>query len=207
MPEINIATPVLVAAGIVICGGGWFLFRLSVRILGFIAGAWAGYVLITLAADVFSMGSLLAGAAGKVAAAVAIVLFGLLGAVLVRIMVKLVLFVSGTLFGLLISAAVMGFPLSRFEMGSFQTVVTEIPLWAVVAALIFGVLFMFFERGFIILYTAASGAYLISTALGAPSAIFFALLAAGSLLQYRLSRGQDVRNLEIITAEKVRSTR
>jgi hypothetical protein len=202
MPEINAVTLVLLAAGVVVCGGGWFLFRLSVRFVGFIAGAWVGYVLITLVSGVLPLGSMLSGIPGRVAAAVGIVLFGIVGAVLVRGLVKVVIFVSGALLGLLISVSVTGFPLSRFGTESFQIVVTDIPLWAFATALILGVIFVLFERCFIILYTAASGAYLISTTLGVPVFVFFAFFAAGSFLQFRLSKGEQVKNLEIITAEK-----
>lgn len=207
MQNLGIATPIIVAAGLIVCGGGWFLFRLSVRILGFIAGAWAGYLIYMLAAASFSFDPRFTGTPGIVSASVVVLFFGLLGAFAVRVVVKLVLFVSGVFFGLLMSSAAAGFPLSRFEIGSFEAVMAGIPLWAAVASLVFGVLFVVFERTFIILYTSASGAYLVSTVLGAPSYIFFALVASGALLQFRLSRGEDVKNLEIIPAEKVRGPR
>ena len=199
-------TPIIVAAGLMICGGGWFLFRLSARILGFIAGAWAGYLIYMPAVAFFSFEPLFTGTPGIVAASMVVLLFGLLGAFAVRVVVKLVLFASGIFFGLLMSSAAAGFPLSRFEIGSFVAVAAGIPLWAALASLVFGVLFVVFERAFIILYTSASGAYLVSTVMGAPSYTFFALVAAGAFLQFRLSRGQDVKNLEIIPAEKVRGS-
>jgi len=207
MPEMNIEAQILIALGLVVCGGGWLLFILSSRLIGFIAGVWGGYVLVMLASEALSIQPFMGGITGQITGGVVIFLTGLLGALMVRLLVKVFLFVSGNLFGFLISAAVSGFPMSRFEIGHFQIMLTDIPLWAVVAAFIFGIFFMIFERGFIILYTAASGAYLIATALNAPSYIFFALMAAGALLQFRLSRGEDVKNLEIITAERVRGPR
>ena len=183
-------------AGLLLCFGGWWLFRASVFFMGLILGASFGYA---LAAFVVKAGLVdVPGSWLPWVIIVSMILFGLLGIWLIKKLLKVLLFIGGFLFGILISAFYAGIQVTPMQPDLILVLVKNLPLWSVALGIGFGILFVFFEKAFIILYTCAVGSYLIMSRTGAPVYLFYGLLVIGALVQFRVSKGTRVKDMKII---------
>ncbi len=185
----------IIIAGILLCLAGWQLFRISVYIIGFVLGASIGYVISSFAV---SMGG---NAPAPTWAPWVIILVslvtGIIGIFLIKAVVKIALFLAGLLFGVVLVSLFTGsFEGSAYSFGT-EMFLRNISVWSLLAGLVFGILFMFFEKWFVILYTGAAGAYILMLHLDAPPLLFYAMLVAGTVVQLWMSRGKKVRNLQI----------
>ena len=76
-------------------------------------------------------------------------------------------------------------------------IIENISIWTITSGIVFGVLFIFFEKWFVILYTSAVGAYLIILQTQAPIVIFYGLIAIGTVIQFWMSKGGSVKGLRV----------
>jgi len=127
----------------------------------------------------------------------AAVLFGLLGIFLIKKMIKLALFLAGFLFGAALVAVYTNAPVGPLGVHSVKIILESISLWSVFAGIACGVLFVFFEKGFVVLYTGAMGAYLLTVSLDLIPIVFYVLLVLGANVQLYISRNKRVQNLSI----------
>ena len=185
----------LVIAGVLICFAGWQIFRLSARFLGFILGAGTGYTLAVLASEMTGQTIPILWEPW-IFLAIAI-LFGLLGVFLIKTIIKGILFLAGFQFGILLVAVYSGNVGDTIHAYGIAMILKHTSFWAIVSGVVFGILFVLFEKGFVLLYTSAVGAYLIVNYLSAPPAAFYCLLAAGAAIQLWMSRGSTVKNMKI----------
>ena len=200
--KLNPESIAIVVAGALLCFAGWHLFRFSRYIIGFILGASVGHVLAVLALNVFKRPFPPSWEPWVVL--VFIILFAFIGTLLLKLVIKAVLFIAGFLFGNLLVVVYTGNMEILAGAHNVQVMIDSVSLWSLGAGLVCGILFIFFEKAFVILYTCAVGAFLIMTRLAAPPMVFYGMLITGSLVQFRMSRGTKVKNLQIseITAKR-----
>jgi hypothetical protein len=193
--DFNASVIVGLVAGILLCLFGWHLFRASVYYLGFILGATVGYALSVAAIE--GLGDALSVEWRPLIILFAMILLGILGAFLIRNFIKVILFLAGFLFGMVVATIYTGARIEMIHPNALWTVFDNLSPISIVGGVIFGALFIFFEKVFIILYTSAVGAYLIMVHLEAEPVIFYAALVMGTLFQLSMSRGARVKNMQV----------
>ncbi len=201
--EIPLESAVLLAAGLLIGAAGWPLFRISARVIGLILGAGTGYILALVLSR--SLASHVPDSWESWGMLLVTVLFGVLGTVLIRFLVKTSLFVGGLLFGVLVVSAWQGTLSNVEDAGSLTTVVEHLSAWSLGAGILSGVVFVFFEKAFVILFTAAVGAALLTTPLNLPREGFYVVLLAGTMAQLWLSRGKRAERMEVVESRPART--
>ena len=189
----------IIVAGILLCFAGWYLFRVSIHIIGFILGASIGYTLFTLALK--TLGKILPVAWGPWAILGSAILFGLLGIFLIKTAVKAILFIAGFLFGMVIVSMYSGEVVAINHIHSIEFLIHNFSIWSLASGVLFGILFIIFEKGFIIVYTSAVGAYLLTSQMGLQPMVFYGLLIVGALIQFFISKGEKVKNLQITKSD------
>lgn len=177
--------------GVIICTTGWLLFKVSTKIIGFILGASIGYGIAAFVLKFIST-SLHPSLTHWLPFFCAI-LMGILGIFLIKTVVKLILFIAGLFFGITVFSIYSGTTSEMTYPFGIEMIIENISFWAIVSGAIFGILFILFEKWFVILYTSAVGAYLIMNQLRAPLMIFYGLIVAGAVIQFYLSKGRDIK--------------
>ena len=193
--QLTYESVMMIVAGGLLCFAGWHLFRLSIRILGLLLGANIGYALSSVFFKTVESPVPVSWEPWVVLFFTC--LFAFLGIVFIKSMVKIVLFIGGFLFGVILAAVFTGGQMETLQPVGIQIFVDNLSIWSLLSGLIFGILFIYFEKGFVILYTCSLGAYLISSRLGAQPMIFTVAFAAGTAVQFWMSRGSRVRNLSV----------
>ena len=193
--DLNPESIAIIVAGVLLCFAGWHLFRFSRYIIGFILGASIGYALSVIALKTFEKPFPPSWEPWVVL--VATVIFALLGILLLKVVIKTALFIAGFLFGNMLVAVYLGGMKVTAHSYSIEVLIQNISIWSIAAGLVCGILFVLFEKGFVILYTCAVGAYLVTIRMGAPPTVFYALLLVGSFAQLWMSRGSRVKDLQI----------
>lgn len=184
----------LLALGTLFCLGGWHCFRVSRFIVGCIAGVSAGLTFVVLLARKYP--DLLS---DQWAALVAAAFLGALaGILLTRWFLKLLLFSSGFLFGAWMVTHAPWFLAMIQRLDLPIRLSSGIAVASLIVGLGGGVLFLRWEKVFIILVTAGAGAFLLTAASGAPSYSFYGFLLAGTGLQSWISRGRRVKNMRAV---------
>jgi len=189
----------IIVVGIVLCFAGWYLFRFSTHIIGFILGASIGYTLFTLALKI--LGKTLPVAWEPWAILGSAILFGLLGILFIKTAIKAVLFIAGFLFGMVVVSIYSGGVAGISHPYGIEFLINNLSIWSLASGLLFGILFILFEKGFIIVYTCAVGAYLITSQLGPKPMLFYGLLIIGGLVQFWMSKGVKVRNFQVTKSD------
>ena len=95
--NLNPESIAMIVAGVLLCFAGWHLFRFSRYIIGFIVGASTGYVLVVLALQTFQKPFPPSWEPWVVL--ISTILFALFGVLLIKVVIKAVLFIAGFLFG------------------------------------------------------------------------------------------------------------
>ena len=113
------------------------------------------------------------------------------------LLIKVILFTGGFLFWLLLVSAFSEKSMRPIDPVHLNIFIENLSVWDILPGLIFGILFIFLEKGFIVLYTSAVGAYFISGNFETDPLVFYALLAAGASFQFWISRNSRVRNMEL----------
>jgi hypothetical protein len=182
--------------GALICIAGWQLFNISVKIIGFILGASIGYALGVFALKIFetSFDPTFAPWAPYLTA----ILMGILGILLIKTLIKSILFIAGLFFGIVIYSIYSGMELGTIQSFGFEMIINHISIWSLAVGVVFGILFIFFEKWFVILYTSAVGAYIIIIQLHAPLIIFYGLIIIGSAVQFWMSKGKKMKGLQTV---------
>lgn len=193
--DISFESIAIIVTGVLLCFAGWHLFRFSRYIIGFIVGASTGYVLAVLTLKTFQKPFPPSWEPWVVL--ISTILFAVIGILLIKVVIKAVLFVAGFLFGNVLVAVYSGGMKAMPDTYSIQVLIDNVSVWSIGAGLICGILFIFFEKGFVILYTCAVGAYLVTTQMGAPPMVFYVMLSVGSVVQLWMSRGARVKNMQI----------
>ena len=193
--DISVESIVIIVVGIFLCFGGWYLFRFSVYFIGVIVGASTGYSLAVLAFRVG--GQHLSTSWEPWIIFLSMVVFAFVGVILIKTLVKVVLFIAGFLFGIVTTSIYSGGVEEFVQPYGIEMILKNPSIWSVIAGVAFGILFIFFEKWFVILYTCAVGAYLVMAQLAAPPIVFYALLVVGCIVQFWISKGARVRNLRI----------
>ncbi|HEA65612.1 MAG TPA: hypothetical protein ENI07_02145 [Desulfobacterales bacterium] len=194
---IDPTSAAILAAALLICFFGFHLFSFSIRIIGFLLGTGTGYTLSGWLPAVaqkpfppFWDPWVIVGMT---------LFFGILGIALIKTALKAALFVGGFLSGLLVFTLITGPSLDEAQVYGVYWLVKQISIWSILAGVLFGAAFVFFEKGFIVLYTAAAGAYVAAIQLHADSLLFVFMLVTGMVVQFWLSKGAYVKNLQIIS--------
>jgi len=193
--DLNLESIAIIVAGVLLCFAGWHLFRFSRYIIGFILGASVGYTLAVTALTTFEKPFPPSWEPWVVL--ISTVLFAVFGVLLIKVVIKAVLFVAGFVFGNMLVAVYTGGVKMTAGTYNVQVLIDNVSVWSIGAGLVCGILFIFFEKGFVILYTCAVGAYLVTIRMGAPPTVFYALLLVGSFAQLWMSRGSRVKDLQI----------
>lgn len=193
--EINATTIMGFIAGILICLFGSHLFCASVYYLGFILGATVGYALSVAAME--SLGHALPVNWRPLVILFAAILIGMLGAFLIRNLIKVFLFLGGFLFGMMVATLYSSARFGIIYPEALWTVFDNLSPISIVGGVLFGTLFLFFEKGFVILYTSSLGAYIIMIQLKGDPVVFYAALIIGALFQLRMNRGVKVKNMQV----------
>ena len=193
--QISTETILVLLAGAVLCFAGWHLFRVSKYIIGFVIGGSIGHSLAQSLVVMFDKPELMSWAPWISVAGM--VLFGILGVLMVKAVIKVLLFAGGFVFGAGVVSVLTGGAHGLVQVHSASLLIQDLSAWAIAAGAACGILFIFFERGFVILYTAALGAYLATWPFGLNPVVFLLLTAAGAFVQFRMSRGVRVSNLTI----------
>ena len=139
----QIAAPLAVAVGILICFWGYRLLKLTLGVMGFIAGATGGW----------AVGLSLAPSNSGIAVICAIV-GGVIGAVLCIWLFLLGVFLLGASAGAIVATAL-------FSAAGNQPQ----PILVLVLAIVFGIIAMVMQKLMIVVCTAFSGSYLVTAGL------------------------------------------
>jgi len=190
----------MVVAGVLLCFAGWHLFRFSRYIIGFVVGASVGYALAVTALKTFQKPFPPSWEPWVVLAST--LLFALFGVLLIKLVIKALLFVAGFVFGNLLVAIYSGSVKATTDAFNIQLLIDSLSIWSLGAGLFCGTLFIFFEKGFVILYSCAVGAYLVMAQLAAPPLLFYIMLIAGSIVQLWMSRGSGVKNMQVAPVDR-----
>jgi len=185
----------LASLQVLLCFAGWHLFRFSRYIIGFVVGASVGYALAVTALQTFQKPFPPSWEPWVVLAST--LLFALFGVILIKLVTKATLFAAGFVFGNLLTAVYSGSVKVTTSAFNVQLLIDNLSIWSVGAGLFCGILFIFFEKGFVILYSCAVGAYLVMAQLAGPPFLFYLMLIAGSIVQFWMSRGSGVKNMEL----------
>ncbi len=108
---------------------------------------------------------------------------------------------AGLLFGVIMVSIFSGGTEGIAHPYEVETLMKNISIWSILSGLAFGILFILFEKGFVILYTSAVGAYLLMTQLNATPALFYGMFLIGTVVQLWMSKGKKVKNMQIIDAK------
>ncbi len=182
---------VIIVIGIIICTAGWLLFRVSIKIIGFILGASIGYVIAVFGLEFIS--DSLHQSLDPWIPFLCAILMGFLGIFLIKTVIKLILFIAGLFFGIAVFSIYSSKTMGTIYPFGVEMITRNISLWAIISGFIFGILFIIFEKWFVILYTSAVGAYLIMNQLHVPWVIFYGLIVAGAIIQFFLSKGREIK--------------
>ncbi len=193
MPEID--SPALLISGIVLCFAGWFLFRVSIYFIALLLGTTVGYSLTVFIAAESGEKFIIANEIWLIAGLSLI--FSIIAVILIKTLIKTIIFSGGFIFGALATSTVMGVYNKTIHSFNLHLILHNISIHAIVAGLIFGIIFIFFEKVFIVLYSVVVGALLIALSLDDNQYIFPAMILAGTAVQFALSRGRRVRNLKV----------
>ena len=168
---------------------------MSTKIIGFILGASMGYAIAVFILK-FISASLRPSLALWMPFLCAI-LMGFLGIFLIKTVVKSILFIAGLFFGIAIFSIYSVTTSGTIYPFGIEMIIRNISFWAIISGAIFGILFILFEKWFVILYTSVVGAYLIMNQLHVPLGIFYGLIVAGAVIQFYLSKGMGVKELVV----------
>lgn len=192
----------IIVIGLLLCFAGWWLFRISTFSMGLILGASMGY---TLAVLVLKTGQIpLPDSWAPWVIILVTIIFGLLGILLIKTIIKILLFIAGFLFGMVLIALYSGGQGATMQPYSIKLLIENLSIWSVALGLVFGILFVLFQKGFVIIYTCAVGAYLVTSYMEAPPMVFYGLLFIGTIVQFWMSKGSTVKNMKIAKAGKGR---
>ncbi|MBN1848599.1 MAG: DUF4203 domain-containing protein [Deltaproteobacteria bacterium] len=193
---MNISAPAIpiIVIGALICVAGWHLFNISVKIIGFILGASVGYALGVFVLKAF--GTALSPTFSPWVPFLSAALMGIVGILLVKTLIKSILFIAGLFFGIVIYSLCSGLMTGNIHPFGMNIIIENISIWSLATGVAFGILFIFFEKWFVILYTSAVGAYLIMTQLHAPLIIFYGLMVLGGAIQLWMSKGAHIKGLQ-----------
>jgi len=184
---MDLSQIVTIVLGLMLCFAGWWLFRISIVITGFILGSGIGYIITSLMLKSFPIhiqdswtawGTILL-----------TIFFGLMGILLMKSFIKILLFLAGFLFGIALVAIYSSGHTGILQPNSIRWLIETFSIWSVVSGLLCGTLFILFERGFVIMYTCAVGAYLLTGLFECPSMVFYVLLLVGFIVQMWMSKG------------------
>jgi len=193
--NLNPESIALLVAGVLLCFAGWNLFRFSRYIIGFIVGASVGYALAVTALNTLQKPFPPSWEPWVVLAST--LLFAVFGVLLIKLVIKAVLFIAGFVFGNALLAVYTGGMKATASAFNLHLLLDNLSIWSLGAGLVCGVLFLFFEKGLVILYTCAVGAYLVMAQLTAPPLLFYVMLIAGSIIQLWMSRGSRAKNMQM----------
>ena len=185
----------IIVIGILICIAGWQLFRISTKIIGFILGASIGYALAVLALAIIKIP--VEPSWQPWIPVLSAILMGFFGIFFIKTVVKSILFIAGLFFGIVIFSIFTGVVSGTTYPFGIEMIIENISIWTITSGIVFGVLFIFFEKWFVILYTSAVGAYLIILQTQAPIVIFYGLIAIGTVIQFWMSKGGSVKGLRV----------
>jgi len=191
--DLSPYTITITIIGALICVAGWYLFNISVKIIGFILGASMGYALGVLGEKAFE--ALLNPTFAPWVPFISAFLIGILGILLMKTLIKSILFIAGLFFGIMIYSLCSGLIAGNVNSLGIDIIIENISIWSLATGVAFGILFIFFEKWFVILYSSAVGAYLIMTQLNAPLILFYGLIIIGGTIQLWMSKGIKLRGL------------
>ena len=186
---------VIIITGILLCLTGWYLFRSVTWFIGILLGASLGYIMAVFVLQTTNF-SFLPPWEPLVVLSVTII-FALLGGAAVRSLTKVVLFLAGFLFGVVAIAMFNGSFIGSVGTYGVEFLIDNFSVWSMISGLATGVLFVFFEKSVVILYTSGVGAYLIVVNFGGNSLVFCIMLAIGICSQFLMSREKGVNHLII----------
>ena len=187
---------IIIAAGTLLCLTGWYLFRFSIKLIGLVLGVNFGYSAAVFGVNNF--GSSLPAPYEFWIIIAAAIIFGFLGMLLIKIAVKAALFLSGFIFGAALVSVFTGAGKFADSLPDMEMIIENLSIWSLGSGAVFGILFLFFEKGLIILYTCSFGAFLIVTGLKLNSLFYYLITAVGAVVQFWLSKGKRVRNMQIV---------
>ena len=190
----------IIVMGLLLCFAGWWLFRISIISMGLIVGASMGYALIILVLKTSQIPIPDSWAPWVII--LVMIVFGLLGILLIKTIVKILLFIAGFLFGMVLIALYSGGQEVIMQPYSIRLLIEHLSIWSFASGLFFGILFVLFQKVFVIIYTCAVGAYLVMSYMEAPPMVFYGLLFIGTIVQFWMSRGSTVKDMKIAKAEK-----
>ena len=194
--NITPSSVVFIVVGLLLCLTGWYLFRFSIKLIGLVLGVNIGYSVAVFGVNNFGR-TLPASYEFWIIIAVAII-FGVLGMLLIKIAVKAALFLSGFIFGAVLVSVFTGVGKLAVSPPDMGMVIENLSIWSLVSGAVFGILFLFFEKGLIILYTCSFGAFLIVTGLKLNPLFYYIITAAGAVVQFRISKGKRVKNMQLV---------
>jgi hypothetical protein len=177
----------LLVGGLVLCFAGGQLFKLSIRLMGFVLGASIGYVISTALLGVVPVEVTASYKPWIILAASVFV--GVVGITLIKTIVKAILFAAGAVFGLMVGAVVTGGGLPAGGQFNLNVFMHGLTLWSLALAVLCAVLFVMLESGFVIIYTSALGSYLIWSQFKVDSKFFYALSIVGAAVQFWKGNG------------------
>ena len=79
-----------------------------------------------------------------------------------------------------------------------KLIIENISIFSIVSGLVFGILFLLFEKGFVILFSSAVGAYLIISYVEGPQMAFYGLLLIGAMIQWWMSKRATTKGRWIV---------
>jgi hypothetical protein len=85
------------------------------------------------------------------------ILMGFLGIFLIKTVVKSILFIAGLFFGIAIFSIYSVTTSGTIYPFGIEMIIRNISFWAIISGAIFGILFILFEKWFVILYTSGWG--------------------------------------------------
>jgi hypothetical protein len=184
----------VIAIGALICLAGWQLFRFSVKTIGFILGASMGYGIGVLGLKLLDIS--IHPSFEPWIPFLSALLIGVGGIIFIRTLVKSILFIAGLFFGLVVYSVFAGMAGGIVHPFGIEMVIRNISIWTIVSAVVFGVLFILFEKWFVILYTSAVGAYMIMSQLQGSWLIFYGLIVVGTVIQILISRSGTIKDMQ-----------
>ena len=184
----------MITIGALICLAGWQLFKISIKIIGFILGASIGYGIGVLGLKLLNIS--VNPSFEPWIPFLSALFVGLIGIIFIKTLVKSILFIAGLFFGLVVYSVFAGMASGIVHPFGIEMVIKNISIWAIVSGVVFGILFILFEKWFVILYTSAVGAYLIMSQLQGPWLLFYGLIVVGTVTQIFISRGSKIKEMQ-----------
>jgi hypothetical protein len=184
----------IIAIGALICLAGWQLFRISIKTIGFILGASMGYGIGVLGLKLLNIPF---NPSFEPWIPILSALFvGLIGIIFIKTLVKSILFIAGLFLGLVVYSVFAGMAKGIVYPFGIELIIKHISIWAIVSGVVFGVLFVLFEKWFVILYTSAVGAYLIMSQIQGSGLLFYGMIAVGTVTQICISRNSKMKEMQ-----------